>query len=146
MNHVADYGLSYGTLEEFNFRAEIFAKVDTVINELNASSIAAGKDLRHGHNKLSTWTQYERKGLLGYVADKANVAKTYVTLPSSNDTSKDWRTLGAVTGVKDQGQCGSCWSFGSVGALEGAYKIAGHDLVQFAEQQLVDCAGMREGW
>merc|ERR1712183_333436 len=53
--------------------------------------------------------------------------------------SWDWTTKGAVTPIKDQAHCGSCWSFSATGALEGAWKIAGHGLVSLSEQHILDC-------
>ncbi|XP_031398825.1 senescence-specific cysteine protease SAG39-like [Punica granatum] len=58
---------------------------------------------------------------------------------TSVPSSMDWRQKGAVTPIKDQGQCGCCWAFSAVAATEGIHQLSTGKLISLSEQELVDC-------
>jgi hypothetical protein len=146
VQHMSEYGISYGTQEEFEFRMNLFAQKDAEIKEINARE----KNFTVGHNYMSTWTAAEYKKLLGYAGQAGEGVRNYVTLEPTNASSKDWRTEGAVNAVKNQAQCGSCWAFSATCAVEGAHFLKSGKLLSLSEQELVSCDttcyGCGGGW
>ena len=141
LSHMAKYNRNFFDTQELKFRAGQFARVHQWIEEHNAS----GKSWVAAHNQFSDWSAAEYKSILGRVG-RALEGATYTVFDETDQLEVDWVTAGAVTGVKDQGQCGSCWAFSSTGALEGAHFVATGELLSFSEQQLVDCANAGSGY
>jgi len=146
VNYIADHGKSYGTREEYEFRLNIFAQKVAVIEKHNSEN-TDGHTL--GLNFMADWTEHEYKKLLGFHGKKhhnkhhkkhLNASVALETPITDAPASVDWRTQNAVTAVKNQGQCGSCWSFSATGGMEGRYAIKTGTLTSLSEQQLVDCS------
>lgn len=136
MEFVSQHGRSYATKAEFEFRSNIFKNKLAEIEEYNNSQNTS----RVGVNQFSDRTAAEMKKMNGY---KPSDRARNITVLSEVDapTSVDWRTAGAVTPVKNQGQCGSCWAFSTTGSVEGAMFLKTKSLQSYSEQQLVDCSG-----
>ena len=98
-----------------------------------------------GLNKYSLLSSTEFKQYYNIVKDPQNCSATKRDKAvRSSDTAPDfwdWRDHDGVTPVKDQGNCGSCWTFSTVGAVESHFQIGFGQFRNLSEQQLVDCAG-----
>ena len=141
MQHISDHGLSYGTVEEYNFRLDLFKATHAIIENHNASNAT----YTLGHNFLSTWTEAEKKKLNGFIASPIPEKVEEFTPVNGLPETVNWVTAGAVTPVKNQASCGSCWSFSTTGAVEGANFISTKTLVSFSEEQLVECSKLNHG-
>jgi C1A family cysteine protease len=123
--------------DEDEHRFQVFKSTHEKIQEENSK----GHSFTLAHNFMSAMTQQERVQLLGFHPMRANNASTHLFAPASEaPDAVDWTTEGKVTPVKNQGQCGSCWAFSAVEALESRWAIhEGKPPVAMSEQELVDC-------
>ena len=142
------YGKTYFTQQEESRRFDIF-----VANMLAAAGTQEVNPLAtFGMNKFSDMTVDEfrstHRNAAAYFAARADEPKDLLNMShiaSSAGQSVNWVTNGAVTGVKDQGNCGGCWSFSSTGNIEGQWFIAKKSLVSLSEQELISCDNLNSG-
>jgi len=136
-DYVTKFSKTY-TGVEYKQRLTAFLDNDRIIEEHNAKE----STYKLGHNQFSdlTITEFTAQYLSTPMPPKSPGS---AVLRADNSSvfadSIDWTTKGAVTAVKNQAQCGSCWAFSTTGGLEGAYFIKNSKLTSFSEQQLVSC-------
>jgi len=123
---------------------------DKIIQETNAQDLP----YKLGHNPYSHMTSEEFASKYTMTMPKSHMRKnndnvawelTDPVLQADAPDSIDWVEKGAVTPVKNQKQCGSCWAFSTTGSVEGAFQIAGNKLTSLSEQELVSCDHVDDG-
>jgi C1A family cysteine protease len=150
---ITTYRKSYLSAESYAFRIGVFAENLKEIDAMNIENPAA----TYVVNEFADWTVEEKMAILSY--KPVSGPKSYRATrgsPKTNDV--DWVSEKETTPVKDQKSCGSCWAFSAIETLESTYALAnglsGSDMVNFAEQQMVDCVrggdyeseGCNGGW
>jgi C1A family cysteine protease len=137
------FNIEFKSDDHFHTSYQNWQSNDKFIEEVN------GKNLSYvlGHNQFSGMNSDDFRQYLGYSG--VPMERIFNKLDSESTVSiseeVNWVKKGAVTDVKDQGQCGSCWSFSTTGALEGAYFVKYGNLETFSEQQLLDCDSFKNG-
>jgi len=149
----------YKDIGEESKRMQIFKDNMEVIENHNKRFAAGEETYEMGVNEFTDMSpsEFKRLMLTNINTDELMEDIDYIYNPSAKaalPSTVDWRNSGAVNPVKNQGQCGSCWAFSAVGALESHHYIKTKQKVSLSEQNLVDCTngypfynyGCRGGW
>ena len=143
---ISKYNKEYLNQGEYERRFQIFVDHAKLVEQHNSEDYSWKLEL----NQFADLTNQEFHEY--YLMEP----QMYNYIPKNNNLQTvpeiDWRTKGAVTPVKDQGLCGSCYAFSSTGSLEGCLKLATGNLISLSEQEFVDCtmsygnSGCDGGW
>ena len=146
-NFLKEHDKIYSSLEEKEKRLAIFKRNLGTIDDLQKFERGTAQ---YGVTMFADLTREEFKERhLGYRPDlrqENEIPLAMAEIPDIDLPPKfDWREHNAVTPVKNQGQCGSCWAFSVTGNVEGQYAIKHGKLLSLSEQELVDCDTMDQG-
>ena len=139
----AQHGREYTSVEEENYRLSVFAQNLDFIEKHNAEESFTVAMNHMGDMSNEEFRASKLAG--GFLYKKwrsfRGASEVAIQDEAAAADSVDWRQKNAVTPVKNQGQCGSCWAFSTTGSTEGIVAIKTGKLVSLSEQQLVDCSG-----
>eukprot|EP01112_Ceratiomyxa_fruticulosa_P021054 TRINITY_DN7331_c0_g1_i1.p1 TRINITY_DN7331_c0_g1~~TRINITY_DN7331_c0_g1_i1.p1 ORF type:complete len:388 (+),score=79.13 TRINITY_DN7331_c0_g1_i1:471-1634(+) len=147
--YIRDFDKEYND-HELDMRRSLF---ETKLKEIHAHNSNPSFTWKQGVNKFTTYTQQELNNLKGYdktlgfqQAENRKARKItpeveeLMNMPLVNlPTSVDWRQKNVITPVKDQGDCGSCWTFGTTETIESHFALATGFLLELSEQMILDC-------
>lgn len=134
------YGKSYDPTER-DYREFVYNNNVLKIAEHNAGNHTWTMDINEFADLTSDEFSFLYTGLIPSIPKTRSLRSAGPWNTTALPTSVDWEAKGAVTPIKNQEQCGSCWAFSTTGSVEGAWFIAKGELVSLSEQQLVDCSG-----
>jgi len=146
VRYMKQFNKKYRMDSEFDIR---FKNFKTNLGKIKAHNEAGNKPYTLNLTSLSdmSWDEFKNSYLMQNQDCSATLLNSKMDILPFSKTHKsippafDWRSRGVVTDVKDQGNCGSCWTFSTTGCLESHHAIATGKLVGLSEQNLVDCAG-----
>ncbi|KAJ8637223.1 hypothetical protein MRB53_011490 [Persea americana] len=144
---MVQYGRVYKDAAEKDHRFKIFKHN---VKRIESFNNAGDKSYKLSVNEFADLTNKEftasRNGYKAFCRESKVTSFMYENI-TAVPASMDWRKKGAVTPIKNQGQCGCCWAFSAVAAVEGITKLSTGKLLSLSEQELVDCdtSGVDQG-
>lgn len=134
------FSKKYHSIQEYEYRFNVFlSNLQTIVQH----NLDHTQNFTMGVNQFTDLTPQEfKEQYLGGFKHRVSSygCKSFSNTTSNAPLSVDWRQKGVVNGVRDQGQCGSCWAFATTANAESVWAISSGQLLDLSEEYLVDCA------